>query len=147
MIGPPRVIAEATCCAELVAAFHTRAKEDLALSNAALDHLLNQSSGHADKVWSGTRSLSADMLDKMLSRLGLKLLVAIDPDGVARISHRWERRNEQAVRAAARVGKELIARAADGVAPACQQGSDRALEPDDGRKTPGNHAVCMDGPT
>jgi hypothetical protein len=83
----------------------------LSLSNAALDHLLKLAAGHGDKVWSGTRGLSQDMIDKMLSGLGLKLLVAIDPEGVARVRHRWERRDERAVRAPARIGKELVARA------------------------------------
>jgi hypothetical protein len=51
------------------------------------------------------------MIDKMLFGMGLKLLVAIDPEGVARTRHRWEKRNERAVRPPSRIGKELIARA------------------------------------
>ena len=38
MIGPPQVLAEATCCDELVDAFRSR-KAALGLSNEAIDHI------------------------------------------------------------------------------------------------------------
>jgi hypothetical protein len=62
-------------------------------------------------VLSGTRGLSALTLDGMLSVLGLKLLVAIDPDQVARMRPRWEGRDQRQVRLPARVGAALLKRA------------------------------------
>jgi hypothetical protein len=112
MIGPPRVIAEATCCAELVDAFRAR-KEALGLSNEAVEHLIPLAAGHCDKVLgpSGTRGLSQTTLDGMLNALGLKLLVAIDPEQVARMRSRWEGRDLRQVRPPAKVAAALIARA------------------------------------
>ena len=113
MIGPPQILAEARCCAEIVDALRTR-REELQLSNESVEHVLNLTSGHADKLWSGTRGLSADMLDKMLFGMGLKLLVAIDPEQVQRMQPRWEnagRRDQRQVRPPARISKMLLSRA------------------------------------
>jgi hypothetical protein len=110
VIGPPQTLAEARSCAELVDAFRAR-KEALGLSNEAADHLIRLTAGHVDKVLSGTRGLSALTLDGMLSVLGLKLLVAIDPDQVARMRPRWEGRDQRQVRPPARIGAVLLRRA------------------------------------
>jgi transcriptional regulator with XRE-family HTH domain len=113
MIGPPQTLAEARSCAELVDAFRAR-KEELSLSNEAVEHVLGLTSGHADKLWSGTRGLSADMLDKMLQGFGLKVLVAIDSEQVQRMRPRWEnagRRDQRQVRPPARIAASLIKRA------------------------------------
>jgi hypothetical protein len=115
MIGPPQVIAEATDCAGLVDAFRAR-KEALGLSNEALEHLLQLSGGHVDKLLgpSRERGLSGVTLDVMLSGLGLKLLVAIDPAGVERWAPRWAsagHRDAKQVRDTPRIAKALIARA------------------------------------
>jgi len=90
MIGPPQVVAEATCCSELVDAFQAH-RQKIGLSNEAIEHLVPLSAGHCDKVLgpSRERGLSGVTLDGMLSVMGLKLLVAIDPAGVARMAPRW----------------------------------------------------------
>jgi hypothetical protein len=112
MIGPRQVLAEATCCAELVDAFRAR-KEALGLSNEAVEHLIPLAAGHCDKVLgpSGTRGLSQTTLDGLLNALGLKLLVAINPEQVARMRSRWQGRVQQQVRPPAKVAAALIARA------------------------------------
>jgi hypothetical protein len=110
VIGPVQVLFEVRCCAELVDAFRAR-KDALGLSNEATDHLIRLTAGHTDKVLSGTRGLSPLTLDGMLSVLGLKLLVAIDPDQVARMRPRWEGRDQRQVRLPARVGAALLKRA------------------------------------
>ena len=91
MIGPPEVIFDARCCADLVDAFRAR-KEALGLSNEAIEHLIPLTAGHCDKAigLSGTRGLTQLTIDGMLSSLGLKLLVAIDPEQVQRMRPRWE---------------------------------------------------------
>jgi hypothetical protein len=116
VIGPPQVIAEATCCAELVDAFRAR-KEALGLSNEAVEHLIPLAAGHCDKVigLSGTRGLSQLTIDGLLSSLGLRLLIAIDPAAVARMAPRWAnegRRDAKQVRTStSRIAKAMIARA------------------------------------
>jgi hypothetical protein len=113
MIGPPQVIAEATCCAELVDAFRAR-KEELGLSNEAAEHLLHLCAGHLDKIWSQTRGLSQVTIDGLLSAMGLRLLVAIDPEQVKRMASRWKneglRDAKQVRRPPARIRKVLMAR-------------------------------------
>jgi hypothetical protein len=115
VIGPPQVLAEATCCAELIEALRSR-KEALGLSNEAIEHLIPLTAGHCDKVigLSGTRGLSPLTIDGMLSSLGLKLLVAIDPEPVSRMRSRWENagaRDQRQVRPPARISKMLLSRA------------------------------------
>ena len=87
MIGPPQVLAEATCCDELVDAFRAR-KTALRLSNEAIDHIIPLAAGHCDKLIgpSQTRGLSQLSLDGMLAALALKLIVVVDPDQVARMA-------------------------------------------------------------
>ena len=115
MIGPPEVIFDARCCADLVDAFRAR-KEALGLSNEAIEHLIPLTAGHCDKVigLSGTRGLSQLTIDGMLLSLGLKLLVAIDPEQVARMAPRWANmghRQTKQVRPPARISKMLLSRA------------------------------------
>jgi hypothetical protein len=113
VIGPPQILAEARCCAELVDAFRSR-KEELKLSNEAVEHLLQLCAGHVDKILSQTRGLSQLSIDGLLSAMGLKLLVAIDPEQVARMAPRWEneghRDAKQVRRPPARIRKVLMAR-------------------------------------
>jgi len=123
MIGPPQVLAEATCCDELVDAFRAR-KTALRLSNEAIDHIIPLAAGrwplaagHCDKLIgpSQTRGLSQLSLDGMLAALALKLIVVVDPDQVARMSPLWEntgRRDNKMVRSCTtRVAKVTLARA------------------------------------
>ena len=113
MIGPPQVIAEATCCAELVDAFRSR-KEALGLSNEAMEHLLQLCAGHLDKILSQTRGLTQLSIDGLLSALGVKLLVAVDPEQVQRMLPRWanegHRDEKQVRRPPARIRKALVVR-------------------------------------
>ena len=116
MIGPPQVLAEATCCDELVDAFRAR-KTALSLSNEAIEHIIPLAAGHCDKLIgpSQTRGLSQLSLDGMLAALALKLIVVVDPDQVARMSPLWEntgRRDNKMVRSCTtRVAKVTLARA------------------------------------
>jgi hypothetical protein len=112
MIGPPEFFFEVRSCADLIEAFRAR-KEALGLSNEAIEHLIPLAAGHCDKAigLSGTRGLSPLTIDGLLSSLGLKLLVAIDPEQVARMRPRWEGRDKRQVRPAARISKMLLSRA------------------------------------
>jgi hypothetical protein len=58
----------------------------------SIEHLIPLTAGHCDKAigLSGTRGLTQLTIDGMLSSLGLKLLVAIDPEQVQRMRPRWE---------------------------------------------------------
>jgi hypothetical protein len=113
VIGPPQILAEARCCAELVDAFRER-KEELKLSNEAVEHLLHLCAGHIDKILSQTRGLSQLSIDGLLSTLGLRLLVATDPEQVQRMRPRWEnegpRDAKQVRQPPARIRKVLMAR-------------------------------------
>jgi hypothetical protein len=113
VIGPPQIVAEARSCAELVDAFRAR-KEELKLSNEAVEHLLQLCAGHVDKILSQTRGLSQLSIDGLLSTLGLRLFVAIDPEQVQRMAPRWanegHRDEKQVRRPPARIRKALMAR-------------------------------------
>jgi hypothetical protein len=88
------VIGEATDHDSLVAVLRQR-KAALALSDAIVDELAGPASGHCYKVIGAApvKALGKISLSALLAVLGIKLVIVEDPDQVARIGKRWQRKS------------------------------------------------------
>jgi hypothetical protein len=94
---------------ELVAALRSR-KEFLQLSNSFVEAELLMTAGGCDKVLgpSQTSGFSIATLFDLVELFGARLVFRIDEASSARMAHRWERRDERAVRRPKRISKELL---------------------------------------
>jgi hypothetical protein len=106
------IIAEATSHNELIEAMRTR-KEALGLSNAWIEHAIELSDGHCDKILgpSRERGLSQLTIDGLLAVLAIKLIVVEDDIAAARMRPLWDGRDQRQVRQPSRIAKSAIARA------------------------------------
>jgi hypothetical protein len=87
-------------------------RNQLGLSNEALEELCGMTRGHADKILGPSRvkTLSKYTLDVLLSALAVQLIPTPDPDREARLCGRYERRNETQVRRLGRVSDAVMQR-------------------------------------
>jgi hypothetical protein len=108
------IIAEATNHNELIEAMRLR-KEALGLSNAWIEHAMNLSDGHCDKILGPARErgLSQLTIDGLLAVLAIKLIVVEDEAAAARMRSIWShgQRDERQVRPPSRISASLIKRA------------------------------------
>jgi hypothetical protein len=106
------ILGEATSHNELIEAMRAR-KEALGLSNAWIEHAMNLSEGHCDKILGPARErgLSQLSIDGLLSVLAIKLIIVEDETAAARIRPMWSGRNQAQVRPPARIAASLIRRA------------------------------------
>jgi hypothetical protein len=105
------IIAEATSHNELIEAMRAR-KEALGLSNAWIEHAIELSDGHCDKILGPARErgLSQLTIDGLLSVLAIKLIVVEDEAAAARMRPMWDGRDQRQVRPPARIAASLIRR-------------------------------------
>jgi len=73
-------------------------RDELGISCETLDRLAGLSSGHAGRLLSGLSRCGVILYWPLLTALGLRCVIEIDPDAVARLAPRWQRRNEAHVR-------------------------------------------------
>ena len=73
-------------------------RDELGISCETLDRLAGLSSGHAGRLLCGVKRAGITLYWPLLESLGLRCLIEVDPDAVARLAHRWHRRNEAHVR-------------------------------------------------
>jgi hypothetical protein len=88
-------------------------KTHLGLSNSFLEELCGGCAGFTDKYLGRSRSkrIGPTAFDLLLSALGLRLRVEIDPDQAQLMAPRYERRNEKQVRTSQPLSAELLERA------------------------------------
>jgi hypothetical protein len=110
------ILGEATSHNELIEALRAR-KEALGLSNAWIEHVIQLSDGHCDKILGPARErgLSQLTIDGLLAALAIKLIVVEDEAAAARMRPMWDGRDQRQVRAPARIAASLIKRATPGV--------------------------------
>jgi hypothetical protein len=91
----------------LVEALRNR-KDELNLSNAFVEHQLQMSDGHCDKLLGPTqrKGMSIPVLFDMVELLGLSLVIKIDPE--TRMRDRWERRDAKKVHPPSRLSRKLM---------------------------------------
>jgi hypothetical protein len=75
-------------------------KAQLGLSNEFVDQVGGLTTGHCDKVLGPTRAkgLSGTVLDVFLELFAVELVMRPNPEALARMEERWERRNGDHVR-------------------------------------------------
>jgi hypothetical protein len=93
---------------DMVEAFRAR-KEQLGLSNAAIEELLLMAAGTCDKYLGPTRSASLTwrVTEDVMTLFGVELVMRVNPDLEAKMLERLERRDERAVRPQSRLSKKL----------------------------------------
>jgi hypothetical protein len=99
------------CSDDMVEAFRAR-KEQLGLSNAAIEEQLLMAAGTCDKYLGPTRSASLTwrVTEDVMTLFGVELVMRVnpDPDLEAKMLERLERRDERAVRSQKRISQKLL---------------------------------------
>jgi hypothetical protein len=92
---------------DLVEAFRAR-KEQLGLSNAAIEEQLLMAAGTCDKYLGPTRSASLTwrVTEDVMTLFGVEFVMRVNPE--ARMCARLERRDERQVREQTRLSKKLL---------------------------------------
>jgi hypothetical protein len=87
-------------------------RNQLGLSNEALEQLCGMTKGHVDKLMGPARvkTLSKYTLDCLLAALAIQLIPEPDLAGEAKMQGRWERRDEVQVRTVGRVSDVVMQR-------------------------------------
>lgn len=90
---------KATSMSELVEALRQR-RDDLDVSNETIDAIAGFPERYASKLLAprAPRNLSYHSLGQILGALGVALLVVEDPEQVARVKSRWQKRKPQGPR-------------------------------------------------
>jgi hypothetical protein len=98
-------------CDDLASYFHFQ-RNQLGLSNETLEQLCGMTKGHADKLLgpSKIKNLSKYTIDALLVALAIQLIPEPDPEREAKMSARYEQRNESQVRKVGRVSKDVLER-------------------------------------
>lgn len=98
---------------DLINALRAR-KTALGLSNAYLDELAGYTPGLWDKMCgpANSRVLSLNCLLTYASALGLAIQLVPDPDGSARLAHRWQQRSDTRVQDNGRISREAAVKLA-----------------------------------
>jgi hypothetical protein len=94
---------------DLVEALRSR-KDELNLSNSFVEHQLQMSDGHCDKLLGPTqrKGMSIPVLFDMIELFGLSLVLRIDAVTEARMRDRWERRDPGKVHPPRRLSVHLM---------------------------------------
>jgi hypothetical protein len=97
------------CADDLVEAFRAR-KEQLGISNAAIEEHLLMASGTADKYLGPTRSASLTwrVTEDFMTLFGIEFVMRINPDLEAKMRDRLQRRDERQVRPQSRLSRQLM---------------------------------------
>jgi hypothetical protein len=74
-----------------------RRQDELKLSCLAIDAVAGLAEGHFSKLTSGVKRFGPVSIFLVLEALGLRIRIEEDPEAVARLSPRWEPRNESYV--------------------------------------------------
>jgi hypothetical protein len=95
---------------DMVEALRAR-KEQLGLSNAAIEEQLLMAAGTCDKYLGPTRSASLTwrVTEDVMTLFGVELVMRINPELAAKMQQRLDRRDERQVRPQRRLSKELLA--------------------------------------
>ena len=103
------IIGEATNHNELIEALRAR-KEALGLSNAWIEHVIQLSDGHCDKILGPARERGLSQLtsDGLLSALAIKLIIVEDEAAAARMRPMWEGRDQRQVRPPYRIARATL---------------------------------------
>jgi hypothetical protein len=98
------------CSDDMVEAFRAR-KEQLGLSNAAIEEQLLMAAGTCDKYLGPTRSagLTWRVTEDVMTLFGIELVMRVNPDLEAKMLERLQRRDERQVRPQKKLSKELLA--------------------------------------
>jgi hypothetical protein len=104
-------VTEATvrCADDLVEAFRAR-KEQLGLSNEAVEAQLLMAAGTCDKYLGPSRTLQliARVFEDLMTLLGVELVMRVNPELEAKMRDRYERRDERSVRQQRRLSRQLM---------------------------------------
>jgi hypothetical protein len=94
---------------DLIEALRSR-KEQLGLSNAYVEHQLQMSDGHCDKLLgpSQAKGMSIPVLLDMIELFGARLVIQVDAETEARMQERWERRDARKVHPPRRLSAHLM---------------------------------------
>jgi hypothetical protein len=97
------------CTDDLVEAFRAR-KEQLGLSNAAIEEQLLMATGTCDKYLGPSRTLqlNAVAIEALMTLFGVELVMPVNPELEARMCARLERRDERQVRPQSRLSRQLM---------------------------------------
>jgi hypothetical protein len=97
------------CSDDMVEALRAR-KEQLGLSNAALEEQVLMAAGTCDKYLGPSRSanLTWRVTEDVMTLFGVELVMRVNPDLEAKMLERLERRDERAVRRPKRISAKLL---------------------------------------
>jgi hypothetical protein len=97
------------CSDDMVEALRAR-KEQLGLSNAAIEEQLLMAAGTCDKYLGPTRSASLTwrVTEDVMTLFGVELVMRVNPELEAKMLERLERRDERAVRSPKRISAKLL---------------------------------------
>jgi hypothetical protein len=97
------------CSDDMVEAFRAR-KEQLGISNAAIEELLLMAAGTCDKYLGPTRSASLTwrVTEDVMTLFGVELVMRVNPELEAKMCGRLERREERNVRQQRRLSRQLM---------------------------------------
>jgi len=71
---------------------------ELSVSCLTIDEIAGLAAGHSSKLLAGSKRCGVVVYWPLLTALGLRCVIEVDPDAVARLAHRWHRRAENHVR-------------------------------------------------
>jgi hypothetical protein len=94
---------------DLIEALRSR-REQLGLSNAYVEHQLQMSDGHCDKLLgpSQAKGMSIPVMLDMIELFGARMVIEVDAESEARMQKRWERREEGKVHPPRRLSAHLM---------------------------------------